>query len=774
MKIKNAFSVAEILVTVAVLGVIAMLVLNVVNGQDNLQKEFVRRYEMSVPKLTDIAQFAAQNADTYEDWWADSNALSGLDCDAENHSDCLKRAFLSVSPQLEDCTTDDCKLILSDDDLKVVKKILGTGSSYGINVNNLAHVKMSTGATLGLLYYDAECNTELKSNNDTSNRMVAKSCGVIFIDVNGNEPPNKFPTISDDENGTVTVTDPFSDRFMVAITKNSVEHTELINLAANCADGMTYDTTLKACTTPNSCSVDTAAQEYSKKVKEAHASNPELITLVYPDGEDKTDCYVVRCRTGAHPSKTHTCPTPCPVGQVLEGGIYLSNGGVIEDFEWSKKMCCTPVNNQTDLNNIRNNLSGTYCLMADIEFDINGPGSTAAEGWNPIGTASTPFTGKFYGNGHKISGLRIMKNIVAIGTTYPSMYAGLFGKVGATTISDLILEDINFTLGGGSTTATAVIRAGAVLGEGNGNSIVNNVLASGTIDASSSKLKTNELGGIIGRSGVVSSSQSLVNLRYSPNDCSNNTISVLGGVIGVYGTINKSINWGAIDVSPTCEYNKLYIGGISGQQGTVTDSFNGGSVSVSSSVELTATSTAHHIGGISGIATSKSITGVVNYGTVSSNPKKVKVNNVGGIVGSMTTGTLNSAINMGTISGSGGETNNISGIGGTIGITAKDTHNGNDTGTNNAKFPLQFNRDCRKGSSTNCYDAINAPNTLLPEGDDAYSIWAYKTPAAGAELNPVDTLVFRWQCKPYREDGFDCCRPRYAKWEPDLPECPAP
>ena len=289
MKIKNAFSVAEILVTVAVLGVIAMLVLNVVNGQDNLQKEFVRRYEMSVPKLTDIAQCAAQNADTYENWWADSNALSGLDCDAENHSDCLKRAFLSVSPQLEDCTTDDCKLILSSTDQDVISNIFGAVG--GLNVSNLSYVSMSTGATLGLLYNDSECNTELKG---ADNRIV-RACGLVFIDVNGNEPPNRLPTQYDS----------FSDRFMVAITKNSVEHTELINLAANCAEGTTYDATLKACTT-NTCSVDADAKDYSDEVEAANAE--DLITKVYPDGEDKTDCYSVRCRTGAHPSKTYECP----------------------------------------------------------------------------------------------------------------------------------------------------------------------------------------------------------------------------------------------------------------------------------------------------------------------------------------------------------------------------------------------------------------------------------------------------------------------------------
>ena len=772
MKIKNAFSVAEILVTVAVLGVIAMLVLNVVNGQDNLQKEFVRRYEMSVPKLTDIAQFAAQNADTYEDWWADSNALSGLDCEADNHSDCLKRAFLSVSPQLEDCTTDDCKLILSDDDLKVVKKILGTGSSYGINVNNLAHVKMSTGATLGLLYYDAECNTELKSNNDTSNRMVAKSCGVIFIDVNGNEPPNKFPTISDDENGTVTVTDPFSDRFMVAITKNSVEHTGLLDISVNCADGMTYDTTLKACIIPNSCSVDTAAQEYSEKVKDANDSNPELITLVYPDGEDKTGCYVVRCRTGAPPSKTHTCPTPCPVGQVLEGGIYLSNGGVIEDFEWSKKMCCTPVNNQTDLNNIRNNLSDTYCLMADIDFDPNGAGvsTDASRSWIPIGTDSTPFTGKFYGNGHKISGLKISKESACGGShggSCKNTNVGLFAATNGALISDLELENIDYSFEGNAN----IVRVGGITGQAAlekdtttikiSNTTIKNVVVSGTISSAAISATKVYVGGLSGETGDVQNSVSNVNIDLQSIPVK----AYVGGITGHTGKNKKVINNGSISIKRTSS-DPTHTGGICGYC-EVENSINNGNIAVSGNLGLDGTT---YSGGIIGYGYDKKISNVVNNGSLSITTPAAK-NWKGDIVGAMAPGSGNSGA--GTLENIYSpileESTDKSSAYGTLGKSGISI-------TKNSKLvvPFKIYMDSRSSSPmSGHYDVLNKQNVLIPD-DGTYSIWAYKTPAAGAELNPVDTLVLRWQCKPYKEDGFDCCRPSYANWEPDLPECPAP
>lgn len=48
-----------------------------------------------------------------------------------------------------------------------------------------------------------------------------------------------------------------------------------------------------------------------------------------------------------------------------------------------------------DLNNIRNNLSGKYFLMNDIDLSVY-------ENWEPIGTDNLPFTGEFNGNGNEI------------------------------------------------------------------------------------------------------------------------------------------------------------------------------------------------------------------------------------------------------------------------------------------------------------------------------------------------------------------------------------
>ncbi len=51
-----------------------------------------------------------------------------------------------------------------------------------------------------------------------------------------------------------------------------------------------------------------------------------------------------------------------------------------------------------DFNNIRNNLSGEYILMNDIDL-------SSYENWEQIGSERTPFTGKINGNGYKIVNL---------------------------------------------------------------------------------------------------------------------------------------------------------------------------------------------------------------------------------------------------------------------------------------------------------------------------------------------------------------------------------
>lgn len=94
----------------------------------------------------------------------------------------------------------------------------------------------------------------------------------------------------------------------------------------------------------------------------------------------------------------------------------------------------------TDLYNIRNNLSGYYKLMNDIDLsEVTSEGGMfdyQGNGWRPIGeTGNNSFSGVFDGQGHTISGMRM----IAITT------AGLF-TANRGNIKNLNLYDFSMTL----------------------------------------------------------------------------------------------------------------------------------------------------------------------------------------------------------------------------------------------------------------------------------------------------------------------------------------
>lgn len=71
-------------------------------------------------------------------------------------------------------------------------------------------------------------------------------------------------------------------------------------------------------------------------------------------------------------------------------------------------------------------------LEADIDLT---PYYTTHTTWEPVGTKKRPFMGKLFGNGHKISNLRIKTNSLE--------NQGLFGYVEGATMENFILENVN-------------------------------------------------------------------------------------------------------------------------------------------------------------------------------------------------------------------------------------------------------------------------------------------------------------------------------------------
>jgi len=125
-----------------------------------------------------------------------------------------------------------------------------------------------------------------------------------------------------------------------------------------------------------------------------------------------------------------------------------------------------------DFNNIRNNLSGEYILMNDIDL-------SSYKNWEQIGSEKTPFTGKINGNGYKIVNLNaevgvfgwlsnaVIENFgvcacltdryvfpvnagiladAAIKTTFENCYTS--GTVAATTGNGMLSLEYDFYVGG--------------------------------------------------------------------------------------------------------------------------------------------------------------------------------------------------------------------------------------------------------------------------------------------------------------------------------------
>lgn len=115
-------------------------------------------------------------------------------------------------------------------------------------------------------------------------------------------------------------------------------------------------------------------------------------------------------------------------------GIHTAHAQT-EIFDWN------------DLNNVRQNLTGSYILMNDLDEETAGYGTfNSGEGWMPIGTESAAFTGTFDGNGHTISGLTIDRG---------TGNNGLFGATLDATIENVGLLNVNIRAGAGNNGAVA-------------------------------------------------------------------------------------------------------------------------------------------------------------------------------------------------------------------------------------------------------------------------------------------------------------------------------
>ncbi|MCR4846154.1 MAG: hypothetical protein K5865_05385 [Eubacterium sp.] len=257
----------------------------------------------------------------------------------------------------------------------------------------------------------------------------------------------------------------------------------------------------------------------------------------------------------------------------------------------------------TDLYNVRNNLSGNYKLMNDIDLtEVTASGgmfNDRGRGWRPIGENTNgsvdEFSGVFDGQGYTIKGLQINKSHCGAG----SYYAGLF-SYNTGTIKNLVLSEFKVIGSEDSDKRTVEFNRffGSLAGYNTGNLInINVVQCNVSFSASvyydgTKKYKYNiyYLGNVVGvNAGTIETTNSI------------------GGNVSLPEGIVYEINGGA-----------AYLGGIAGGgSGNFINCFNSSYISA----------TGDGMGRIyrvceSGICsgTSTKIDGCVNSGTMTSLP----------------------------------------------------------------------------------------------------------------------------------------------------------
>jgi hypothetical protein len=183
-----------------------------------------------------------------------------------------------------------------------------------------------------------------------------------------------------------------------------------------------------------------------------------------------------------------------------------------------------------------------YVLTADIT--LSGP-------WTPIGTDTTPFQGKFYGNG---------RTITVNGSPADRIYTGIFGYVSGATIRDLT---VNYQAA--ATAGTNATRAGGIAGQADGNTVIKNCIVSG--GGTFSGANAQYVGGI---AGYMQGTVKIENCRSGLNVVGTQYV---GGAVGYIASGGTSTVAYVSDVTVTGNVNVtgsglFWAGGLAGKSQT--------------------------------------------------------------------------------------------------------------------------------------------------------------------------------------------------------------
>ncbi len=201
-----------------------------------------------------------------------------------------------------------------------------------------------------------------------------------------------------------------------------------------------------------------------------------------------------------------------------------------------------------------------YELEVDLDFDADGDDDVdgndgvhwnTGRGWFSIGSATAPFTGKFYGNGKSIYNLFVNQN--------ETSQAGLFGQVGSGGVIDRVkLREVNIaSLDGTAVGALAGVNGGTIKGS-----------------SATGRIRADETVGTVYAGGLVGSNTGRIASSYAKTEV-DGSASAAGGLAGHNGTAG-SIVASYSDFAPILtSRNNAYLGGLVGHnQGSITAAYS--------------------------------------------------------------------------------------------------------------------------------------------------------------------------------------------------------
>lgn len=172
-KCKNAFTLAEVLITLGIIGVVAAMTMPMLM-QDTRDKQLVAQLKKAYSTMSQALALAIVENGTPNYWLVDNEASSALE---------LQKKMSSYYKVNKDCQLEGgC---WPDNN---IPKLDGTASGINLGTDtSYATFSVADGALFAFKILDNECN--LNAGNISSLKNV---CAEIYVDVNGEKHPNIF------------------------------------------------------------------------------------------------------------------------------------------------------------------------------------------------------------------------------------------------------------------------------------------------------------------------------------------------------------------------------------------------------------------------------------------------------------------------------------------------------------------------------------------------------------------------------------------------------